>query len=151
MKGAETRCEEDVEGKREKRKSRGGGFGTRVMGRIDATVRMTGGPQSPEQLSKRDFRLSEYMNMFQYAHVFIYRSLLFCALSTRSSRVLTLLTLLSHMAMEGGLGSFQHSVTQALAALVKWQRIDFLYVRIGICEQWSRKKTRSCWNTFYQI
>lgn len=94
-----------------------------MIGHVDATVLMTGGPQSPEQLSKRDFPSSEYTNIFQYAHVFIYCSLLFCVVSTRSSRALTLLTLLSHM--EEGLGSLQHSTTQALAVLVKWRRIDF--------------------------
>lgn len=129
-------------GERGERKKKGG-RSARVMECTVAAVQMMGGLQSSEQVSRRDFPLSEYMNMFQCVHVLEYHSLLFWAVSTRSSRVLTLLTLLSHLAMEGGLGSFQHEATQALAALVKCRRIDFLYVQIGIFEQWSRKKVGS--------
>lgn len=70
-----------------------------------------------------------------------------------------LLIFLSHIAMEWGLGSFQHSIIQALAALSMWWRTNFFfsfYVLRGICKPWSRKragcsgirKSVNCWVIF---
>lgn len=71
--------ERKIEGGKREGEERGGREGgeggeAQVMGLVDVTVRITGGSQSPEQLSRRDFPSFEYTNMFQYAHVFVYRS-----------------------------------------------------------------------------
>lgn len=67
------------------------------VGCANTTLQKTGGSQSPEQPSRRDFPSSEYTNMFQYANVYGHLSLLFWAVSTKSSRLLILLTLLSQI------------------------------------------------------
>lgn len=70
----------------------------------------------PRTVFQQDLALIR-INMFQYDHVFVHYSRLFWAASTKSSSALMLLTLFSHITMQGGLGFFQCNINQTLVAL----------------------------------
>lgn len=99
-----------------------------------------GWTHSPIMFPNSLFPSSEYANKFQAVQVLVYWSFLYWAKRTKSSKAPTFLTLFNHIAIDGGLESFQQRAIPALAALTKLHKTEFLYVCKGICEQWSKKK-----------
>lgn len=106
-------------------------------------------PPSPHSLfhilsgAKRELPSSENLNVFHWPQVSKYVSFRFWADNSKSSILLTSSIRVTHVRIVGGYVSLHCRTIHDLAALIRWRKINLLYVSPGMFETCNKNRAGS--------